>query len=113
MFNNIEGLRSHDDVVEYEPWQMKELIKCSEDPIYFIKNYVKINMKDKGLQLFDLYDFQEDLINTITGNRNTLVKFPRQCGKCFDKMAKLSIMDESGIEHELTVNELYEILDNG
>jgi len=83
MFNNIEGLRSYDDVVKYEPWQMKEMIKCSEDPIYFIKNYVKINMKDKGLQLFDLYDFQEDLINTITDSRNTLVKFPRQCGKCF------------------------------
>jgi hypothetical protein len=80
-FKGINGLRAADEVINYEEWQLKEMIKCYEDPIYFIKNYVKINMKDKGVQLFDLYPFQEELIGTFEAERFTICKFPRQCGK--------------------------------
>ena len=80
-FNGINNLRDSNESVQMEPWMLKELARCARDPIYFIKNYVYINTKDKGMQLFKLYDFQEELILKFNKHRFNIVKFPRQCGK--------------------------------
>ena len=61
--------------------EIKEYIKCSQDPIYFIKNYIQIVSLDKGLIPFDLWDFQEEVIQTVHNNRFVICKFPRQTGK--------------------------------
>lgn len=61
--------------------QVKEYVKCKEDPIYFAKNFIKIVSLDKGLVPFNLYDFQEDLINSFHERRFTICKMPRQTGK--------------------------------
>ena len=61
--------------------QIGEYIKCSTDPIYFIKNYFKIVTVDEGLVAFDLWDFQEDMVNKFNENRFVICKMPRQTGK--------------------------------
>lgn len=61
--------------------EIKEYIKCSQDPIYFIKNYIQIVSLDKGLVPFNLWDFQEEVIQTVHNNRFVICKFPRQTGK--------------------------------
>jgi hypothetical protein len=66
---------------EYEPWQIQEIIKCREDPIYFIKNYIYIINLDDGKVKFNLYPFQERLIDTIHNNKRILGKIGRQSGK--------------------------------
>jgi len=40
--------------IDYTVEQVKELIKCSTDPLYFIENYCYIVTLDHGLQLFKL-----------------------------------------------------------
>jgi hypothetical protein len=67
--------------VEWTKDQIIEYQKCMEDPIYFIKNYIKIVSLDEGLVPFRLYDFQEEIVNTIHDNRFTICKLPRQSGK--------------------------------
>jgi len=67
--------------VSFTPEQVEEYVKCSQDPIYFIKNYVKIVSLDKGLINFNMFDFQELFVETINENRFTIGKMPRQCGK--------------------------------
>ena len=62
--------------------EIEEYIKCHDDPIYFLENYVKIVHVDEGLVPFKMYDFQKNLVNTITENRNVIVKTGRQVGKC-------------------------------
>ena len=66
---------------EWTKEQILEYQKCMEDPIYFVKNYIKIVSLDEGLVPFELYDFQEDIVNTIHDNRFTICKLPRQSGK--------------------------------
>ncbi len=61
--------------------QVEEYIKCKDDVIYFLENYVKIVHVDEGLVPFKMYDFQRKLINAITDNRNVIVKTGRQVGK--------------------------------
>jgi len=67
--------------IEFTNDNIQEYIKCSKDPIYFITNYVQIINIDRGLIPFDLYDFQEDMIETFDTNRFVICKLPRQSGK--------------------------------
>ena len=67
--------------MEFTKEQMAEIIRCSNDPIYFIKNYVKIVSLDEGLVPFNLFPFQEKMIETIHQNREVITKIPRQSGK--------------------------------
>lgn len=69
--------------------QVQEYVKCANDPIYFILNYVKIVHVDRGLVPFELYDFQKDLINSLHDNRFSIVKTARQCGKSTVSIAYL------------------------
>jgi hypothetical protein len=60
---------------------VKEFIKCSKDPVYFIKNYIQIISLDRGLIPFTLYDFQESMVERFHANRFNIAKLPRQSGK--------------------------------
>jgi hypothetical protein len=62
-----------DEIMEYQ--------KCSDSPTYFIKNYVQIVSLDHGLVPFDMYNFQEGMVDTMHENRFTIFKLPRQSGK--------------------------------
>ena len=61
--------------------QIQEVIKCMDDPKYFISTYLKIVTIDKGLVPFEMYKFQETMVDTFHDNRFTICKLPRQSGK--------------------------------
>src|SRR5690349_21342704 len=66
---------------EYTPEMIAELLKCKKDPVYFIKNYIKVQHPVKGTVPFDLYDYQERFIRHMVDNRFVITLQPRQCGK--------------------------------
>lgn len=67
--------------IQFTDENVKEYIKCSKDAIYFITKYVQIVNIDKGLIPFNLYDFQEEMVNLFDMNRFVICKLPRQSGK--------------------------------
>jgi len=67
--------------VEFTQENIEEFIKCKDNPVYFAKNYIKIVSLDEGLVNFDLYPFQEKLINNFHHERFNICKMPRQTGK--------------------------------
>ena len=67
--------------VEYTNDQLIEITRCIKDPVYFIKNYVKIVNVDSGLIPFDMWDFQVDMVRGFHSNRFSIAKMPRQVGK--------------------------------
>ena len=67
--------------ISYTEEQIAEIIKCSNDPVYFIRNYVKIVNVDHGLVNFDMWPFQENMVNEFHVNRFSICKMPRQVGK--------------------------------
>jgi len=67
--------------LSYTEEQVAEIIKCTEDPVHFIRNYVKIVNVDHGLVPFDMWPFQEEMVNTFHNNRFCIAKMPRQVGK--------------------------------
>ena len=67
--------------LSYTQEQVSEIVKCTEDPVYFIKTYVKIVNVDHGLVPFDMWPFQENMVKSFHENRFSIAKMPRQVGK--------------------------------
>jgi len=75
--------------IQFTEEQVKEYMKCSKDPVYFIEKYIKVVSLDEGLVPFKLYDFQEDMVETVHNNRFVIAKLPRQSGKSTTMVAYL------------------------
>ena len=58
----------------------EEYIKCAKDPVYFFKKYCYIQHPSRGKILFNLYDFQEDLMDAVSENRFNVILKSRQLG---------------------------------
>lgn len=74
-------LKRNNQQIEWTEEMVQEYVKCSEDPVYFINNYMKIINLDDGLVPFRLYDYQEDMITSFKENRNSICVLSRQSGK--------------------------------
>ena len=75
------NLKKANTPIEFSEEHIREFLRCKEDPIYFTRNYIKIVSLDEGLVSFDMYDFQEKLIDRFHNNRFNICKMPRQTGK--------------------------------
>jgi hypothetical protein len=75
------NLKKANVATNFTPDQVNEFIKCSTDPVYFIKNYIKIVSLDLGVIPFELYHFQEEMVQRFHDNRFNIAKLPRQSGK--------------------------------
>jgi len=75
------NLKKVNTPVEFTKEQVIEFRKCENDPLYFIKTYVQIVSLDEGLVPFNMYGFQEEMVQTMHDERFTICKLPRQSGK--------------------------------
>lgn len=80
-YNNNLNLKAVGVPVQYTEDQLKEYIKCKNDPIYFIENYCKIISLDLGLVPFKLYDYQKRFVLSMHENNRVIAKMFRQGGK--------------------------------
>lgn len=67
--------------IEWDEHSILEYKKCSEDPIYFIENYMKVVHVDHGLIPFKLRDYQLTLVNNVHDYRRNIITMARQSGK--------------------------------
>lgn len=81
MAKKIPGLKSANQLEEYTHEQLVELLKCKNDPIYFIEKYIWIKHPTKGKVRFKLYDYQKDLIRMYHTNKFVVALSSRQTGK--------------------------------
>ena len=75
------NLKKANTPVEFDAEQISEFIKCKDDPIYFAREYIKIVNVDEGLVGFNMWPFQEKLIQRFHDNRFNICMMPRQTGK--------------------------------
>ncbi len=67
--------------IDFTREQVQEVIKCSQNPEYFLENYIKVISLDDGIVPFIPYPFQRKLIDSFHNNRFSICKLPRQSGK--------------------------------
>ena len=81
-YNGNRNLKQIGYEIQYTVDQVKELLACKDDPVYFIRNYCKIVSLDSEMLIpFDLYDYQVNFLNNIHENRRIISMQPRQMGK--------------------------------
>lgn len=108
-FRGSDDLRPAGATIEYTSEMILEYIKCSQDPIYFITNYVTVVHPDRGAVLMKLYPFQEDMIRLYHENKRVVGMFPRQYGKCLSINTKVKLKQKSTNEiFECTLGEFYD-----
>jgi hypothetical protein len=86
-YNGNSNLKPIGFEMQYTTDQVKELMKCRDDPIYFIENYCYIVSLDRGLILFSLYDCQKEKVDVIMNNRKVILMEGRQQGKTITSAA--------------------------
>lgn len=85
--NNKEGYRNNPKLklpgvsLQYTEEQLREYVRCANDPVYFCEKYIKVKTLDKGIVPFNLYQYQKNFVNAIHDSRFVISKWPRQCGK--------------------------------
>jgi len=60
--------------------QIKEILKCGKDPLYFINKYARIQHPKRGLIPFDTFEYQNDCVNDYLEHRFNVVLKARQLG---------------------------------
>ena len=58
----------------------QELIRCKQDPIYFMKKYYMIQHPTRGRVRFQLYPFQESVLKLYLKNPFAVINKSRQLG---------------------------------
>lgn len=75
------NLKKSHETFEITHEQIQELKRCIVDPKYFIRKYIKITHPMHGRIPFELYDYQEDLLDDYEKNQFNIVLSARQTGK--------------------------------
>ena len=84
MFDGDQELRGADEIFELDAHQIQEYIKCQNDTIYFIENYIYIDSSWSGqpqVIQFKPEPYQKDLILSLHNGRFVIGKLSRQVGK--------------------------------
>jgi len=80
-YNGNPNLKRSGVAVNWTPDIIAEYAKCSQDVIYFVENYMKIINVDRGLINFEPYDYQREMLKSMTEERYTIIATARQAGK--------------------------------
>ena len=62
MSNKNELIKRPNSTNEFTPENIQDLIKCANDPIYFARNFIKVQHPKFGSIPFDMYPYQERAI---------------------------------------------------
>lgn len=78
-----------------------DLALCSDDPIYFIQNFIKVQHPTKGSIPLILYDYQVDMVRAFHEHRFVVGLTARQMGKCFTSDTNITVGDDKTAVGEL------------
>ena len=105
-WENKPEWRQGDIVFEYTKDELKELLKCRKDIIYFADNYA-YSMTDEGIRKITLRDYQKDMLRQFQDERFNIVLASRQIGKCQIFTQKLNIKTLNGKKLNIPAYKLY------
>lgn len=79
-YSGVKGLKKVGVQLPLTQIHIDEIIKCSQDIVYFAEHYVQI-LTPLGYRPVLLRDFQLDLLLQLRDSNRNIVKLPRQAGK--------------------------------
>lgn len=104
--------------------ELQEYIRCSDDPVYFCEQYIKVINLNEGLVPFKLYPYQKKMFKTFNDNRFSIVLACRQSGKsqsvcayllwyiCFHSEKTVAILANKGMVAREMLSRITLMLEN-
>ncbi|ELH4668220.1 hypothetical protein Q9X44_001729 [Campylobacter coli] len=79
-YNGSRGLKKAYTKLNLSPIHISELGKCTNDPLYFLRNYVRMTTP-KGFDFVDSRPYQDEFIQLLSDDsiENVISMQPRQC----------------------------------
>lgn len=79
-YNGSRGLKKAYTKLNLSPIHISELEKCTNDPLYFLRNYVRMTTP-KGFDFVDSRPYQDEFIQLLSDDsiENVISMQPRQC----------------------------------
>lgn len=79
--NNYLPFKKPGTKSKYTEKEIKELARCSVDPLYFMKNFVRVQHPLKGALPFVPYAYQTEIVNNLQNYKDNIILLGRQMGK--------------------------------
>lgn len=112
-YKNNPGIKSANQKIAFTEEQVQEYLKCADDPVYFIENYVKIVSIENGPVLFKMFPYQKRIIEAIHNNTRVIVRIGRQLGKCVSFFTQIYIKNkETNETNEIYIGDFYNLCEN-
>lgn len=89
-----EVIKKPYQVVDYTPKMAAEVVRCVNDPLYFMENFMRIQHPMKGTLPFKAFGYQTGMIEAFHKNRNCIALTARQMGKCIDQNSMITVDGE-------------------
>lgn len=86
-YRGSSKLKATNVPIDWTPDLMLEYQKCMQDPVHFIREHMTIVNLDRGVIKFDLYPYQEQMVENFEANRMNIVLACRQSGKSISVLA--------------------------
>ena len=80
-YNGNANLKRKGIEIQWTPDMLQEYVKCAQDTLHFVEEYIKIVHVDHGLIPLKVYDYQKEIIEKMGSNRQVAVCTSRQAGK--------------------------------
>ena len=71
-----------------------ELMECFDDPLFFMKTFMKIQHPLRGSLKFEPYPFQEKIVRGFYKYKNVIAMTGRQMGKCISFFSLIMVNGE-------------------
>ncbi|WP_161564825.1 terminase large subunit domain-containing protein [Campylobacter jejuni] len=90
-YNGSRGLKKAYTKLNLSPIHISELEKCANDPLYFLRNYVRMTTP-KGFDFVDSRPYQDEFIQLLSDDsiENVISMQPRQSSKSTTTSVKLA-----------------------
>lgn len=90
-YNGLRHLKKAFTKLKLSKIHIEEIEKCSNDILYFLRNYVRMTTP-KGFNFVDFRDYQEEFLRVLNNDKfeNLVIKYPRQAGKSTTTAVKLA-----------------------
>ena len=75
------SVKTQSDEKDLTKEQAEEYVKCFSDPVYFIRNYVKVQNIKTGAMLFEMRSYHDKIFDGVHNNNRVCILQPRQTGK--------------------------------
>ena len=79
--NDLDIIKKPHSKIDFSETNLLELMQCMDDPLFFMRSFMKVQHPTKGALSFEPYEYQKRMIKAMHEYRFSILMTARQSGK--------------------------------